>query len=291
LGAQVQPREPGAGISHLTSAAAPLDYVVSAEDVLHMVVYDAPDLDTTVRVSRAGQIDLPLLGTVSVAGRSIADLQTWLAARYQQRYLQQAQIHLDVAEPHTLPITVIGAVEHPGVFQLLRPEPLAEVLTQAGSLSEQAGDELLLTHAGGTEQHIGWQELLRAPGHGPVLHGGETITVPRAGLVYVLGEVVRPGGFPLNTNHHLSVLALLALAQGLKPTAAVHRARLVARDGGSGRHERRLDVSRILQGRDPDLELTANNVLVIPRSDGKAGVLRGLDAAIAALVGIAIYHR
>ncbi len=272
------------------SVAAPLDYIVSAEDVLQMTVYDAADLDTVVRVSSAGQIDLPLLGTVTVAGRSIGQLQLWLALRYDEHYLQHAQVHLDVAEPHALAVTVMGAVEHPGVFQLLRPEPLTEVLTRAGSLSDQAGDDLLLTRRDHRAQRIEWRELQRAPENSPILRGGETISVPRAGLVYVLGEVVRPGGFPLNHNHPLTVLGLLALAQGLKPAAAVHAARLVAHNAAGRRNETRLDLARILRGRALDPALAAEDVLVVPQSGTKAGVLRGLDAVVAATVGIAIYH-
>jgi polysaccharide export outer membrane protein len=120
----------------------------------------------------------------------------------------------------------------------------------------------------------------------------DVITVPKAELVYVIGSVKHPGGFPLQEKSNLSVLEALSLAEGLNTTAAASRAKILRNsDGAHGRVEIPVNVKGILSGKDTDVPLLADDILFIPNSTGKAASLRAIDALIQTGSGVAIYGR
>lgn len=282
-----------AGLPANFSGSGPDDYVISPEDVLRISVYDAPDFSQMARVSTSGFITLPLIGPVQAAGISVGEFQQNLARKLDARYLQDAQVSVLVEQFHGKPVIVSGAVKHPGVVELLRPRSLTDVLARAGGLTGEAGNNVILSRPGQPDQTIAIRSLLSGSGAGfqLMVKGGDTVRVPRAGLVYVLGEVGKPGGFPLTDNRNISVMQALALAEGVKHTAAESAARLVKIEPDGSRRILPLNLDRILHGKAPDPIMAANDILVVPNSAGKIALGRGIDASLAVLIGGFTYGR
>ena len=120
----------------------------------------------------------------------------------------------------------------------------------------------------------------------------DVITVPKAELVYVVGAVKRPGGFPLAEKEQISVLQAVSLAEGLDRVAGVNQARILRQlRPGAERTELKVNVGQILDGRAKDVSLQANDILFIPTSVAKSTSLRVMEVAIQAGTGMAIYRR
>jgi len=124
-----------------------------------------------------------------------------------------------------------------------------------------------------------------------MIYPGDAVNVPRAQLVYVVGEVSRPGGFELKSNGNISVLQAVALAQGLTHTSAGGRARIIRSDSGTGqRREIPINLSKILAGKTPDFLLEPRDIVFVPNSVGRTVAYRSLDVIASATAGIAVYR-
>jgi len=119
---------------------------------------------------------------------------------------------------------------------------------------------------------------------------GDIVKVPRAGIVYVVGEVQKPGGFVLQNNESISVLQAIALAQGPTHTSAISRARIIRTDPATGtRTEIPMNLGRILSGKAPDAFLQPKDIVFVPNSAAKSVLFRSSEAALQTAAGIAIY--
>jgi polysaccharide export outer membrane protein len=288
------------------------DYVIGPEDVLDIDVFNVPELTKTVRVANDGTISLALLGHVQAAGCTTEQLRKELERRWGQSYLENPQVTVFVREFHAQPVSVIGAVERPGIYELKGPRTLIEILSMAGGLAKLGtapgrtivvtrrggfGEELQLVEgmnlAGADKVEINLQRLLysREAGLNIDIKPFDTVGVSRADIVYVVGDVKRPGGFVLADRENLTVLQALALAEGLNGTASKRQARIIRRNADGSRTEIPVDLTRVLNGKSQDLELAANDVLFVPVSAGKAAARRGAETVLGTLSGILIYRR
>lgn len=288
------------------------DYVLGPEDVLDVEVFNVPELTKTVRVANDGTISLALLGRIRAAGLTAEQLRAELERRWGKTYLQNPQVAIFIREFHAQPVSVIGAVERPGVYELKGPRTLVEVLSMAGGLAKTgtaAGRTLVLTRMGGFGEElepvegmsvlgvdkieINLQRLLYARDErlNVQVRPYDTISVSRADIVYVVGDVKKPGGFVLADRENLTVLQALALAEGLNGTASKRQARIIRRGANGSRTEIPVDLTKILNGKAQDLELAANDVLFVPVSTGKAAAKRGAEAVLGTISGLLIYGR
>lgn len=288
------------------------DYVIGPEDVLDIDVFNVPELTKTVRVANDGTISLALLGHVQAAGCTTEQLRKELERRWGQSYLENPQVTVFVREFHAQPVSVIGAVERPGIYELKGPRTLIEILSMAGGLAKVGtapgrtivvtrrggfGEELQLVEgmnlAGADKVEINLQRLLysREAGLNIDIKPFDTVSVSRADIVYVVGDVKRPGGFVLADRENLTVLQALALAEGLNGTASKRQARIIRRNADGSRTEIPVDLTKVLNGKSQDLELAANDILFVPVSAGKAAAKRGAEAAIATVSGLLIWRR
>jgi len=265
-----------------------------------------------VRVSNDGTIALALLGHVAAAGFTTDQLRAELEKKYGGTYLQEPQVSVYIAEFHAQPVSVIGAVEKPGLYQLTGPRSLIEVLSMAGGLAKRsaapAGKTLLVTRKGGFGDlalaegmelvapetlEINITRLLYS--HEDALNIAiqprDTISVTKADIVYVVGEVRKPGGFVLEDRENLTVLQTLAMAEGALSTAAKGRARIIRKAADGSRTEIPINLNKILAGKSKDEVLAANDILFVPSSTAKGGMKRGVDVAIATISGLLIYGR
>ena len=143
-------------------------------------------------------------------------------------------------------------------------------------------------------REINLKELLESPDprNNVIVYPGEIVKVARAGIVYVVGEVKKPGGFLLKTNENISVLQALALGEGLTHTAASSKARIIRTSEQSGkRTEIPVDLGQLLSGKASDPLLHARDILFVPNSGAKSALYRAADAAISIVSGVIIWRR
>jgi polysaccharide export outer membrane protein len=291
--------------------APPTDYVIGPEDILSIDVFDVPELSKLVaRVANDGSITVPLLGRVHASGLTTQQLREELQSEWGKTYLQNPQVTLFVQEFHARPVSVIGAVEKPGLYYLMGPRTLVEVLALAGGLAKLGaapGRTLVVTRREGFEDmqptaglrqiapdkvEISINQLLysRESSLNIPISPFDTISVSKADIVYVVGDVKRSGGFVLQDQEKITVLQALALAQGLGGTAAKGHAMIIRKSPGGSRTEVPLNLGKILKGKSQDVEMAANDILFVPTSSGKAAARRGAETAIATISGMLIYR-
>jgi polysaccharide biosynthesis/export protein len=265
---------------------------IGPADLLAISVYGAPELTRTVRVSPEGFVRLPMLRkSIDARGLMPAEVEVRLAAALaQEDILVDPAVTVTIAEYHSRPISVMGAVKFPLTFQALGKTTLLEALTHAQGLSEDAGPEILLTRTTGgggatRVERIPVSKLIDAadPAWNVTLEGGEEVRVPQAGRVFVAGNVKHPGAFRMDGAGETTVLKALALAEGLAPFATkdayIFRPVGVA-SGDAGRTEIPVALSKIMERAVPDVTLAANDILFIPDNRARRNSLGILEKAL-----------
>jgi polysaccharide biosynthesis/export protein len=303
------------------------DYQIGPEDLLEISVLEAPDLNRAVRVADDGSVSLALIGSVEVAGLSTREAQAAIADRLRQTYMKDPQVSVFVQEMKSHPVSVFGAVEKPGVYQIRSPKTLVEVLSMAQGLTNDAGDTVVVmkhpsdfvsgsagtanppgaaetssentgpgpnassmpndTSSGADAISVDLKDLLDSgsPQSNVLVYPGDVVKVSRAGIVYVVGQVRKPGGFLLKTNENISVLQALALAEGLSPTSKGKEARIfLAGKSGEAPKEVAINLDKVMQGKMSPPVLKPNDVLFVPSSAGKQA-LTVLEQSTAGIIG------
>jgi polysaccharide export outer membrane protein len=268
---------------------------ISYGDLIQVNVFDSVELSGPLRVNSKGEVELPLGGAVSVRGLTAAEAGAAIATR-----LKQAEILLDphvtvlIIEYQSQGVTVTGEVKTPGVYPLLGNRTVLDMIALAGGLNENAGQIASVFHR--DNPHDIRQVKLGVSVLTPSsiaesnfeLLPGDTISVSRSGVIYIIGDVGRPGGFLVEHNDRLSVLQALALAQGANQTASLGATQLMRKVEG-GRLQYGIDLKKVLKGESPDVLLADGDVLYVPVSYKKVYSLRAIEAMISAGTQIAIF--
>ena len=276
-------------------------YVLGPDDQITVRALEVEEIDgKTARVDLQGYIDLPLIGKIRAAGLSVDAVETELSNRL-RKYVRDPQVSVTVSEYHSQPVSVLGAVNTPGVYNLTGPSTLEQVLSRAGGLRSDAGNTISITRRQAlgpipltsaksdttgefSTAQVNVKSLLegRNPQDNITVMPTDIISVPRAELVYVVGAVHKPGGFVLNERESMTVLQALSMSEGLERTSAAKSARIIRSSTSSQRTEIPVNLSSILSGKSPDVPLLANDILFVPNSAGKSAALRALEAALQA---------
>jgi polysaccharide export outer membrane protein len=249
-------------------------------------VYDASELTRTVRVSADGAIRLPMLKQqIQVDGLLPGEVEAAIATALKaEELIVDPFVTVTVAEYHSRPISIMGAVKRPITFQAIGPVTLLEALSRAEGLAQDAGREILVsrqTPGGALVQRIAVNSLIdRAdPDVNLVLTGGEEVRVPEAGKFFVVGNVKKPGAFTFQDNQETTVLKALALSEGLLPFAG-KQAFILRRGDGAKPNEIAVELKLILDRKSPDVTLLANDVLYVPDAKGARARLAVLEKII-----------
>jgi len=298
-------------------ASQPVDksaYVLGTGDQLSVRVFGADDIsDRPIEVGSDGTISLPMVGRVPASGVSVRNLEADLTARY-RTYFKDPQIFITVTDYRSQAVTVVGAVNTPGVVQLRGPTRLMRVISQSGGLKAEAGDKVLITRRlpstdgatvppspGLTEPNASFYlkeiNLLKIidgtdPSANLIVQAGDLIAVSRAKMVYVIGDVGRPGGYVLDGHSStFTVLQAIALAGGVKGSAAYGSTRILRPMTGTGtpRAETQIDLKKIMANKSPDIPLHADDILFVPNSLVKAVSVRAIETAVSVGTGILIW--
>lgn len=305
------------GLAFSTSAQAPnagggppSGYILGPGDQISVIVEELPEefANKTFRVDTNGELSLPLIGRIQASGLSIASLEEESKSRL-DHILKDPQVTISLVNFGSEPISVLGAVNSPGVRQLEGHKTLFEVLSSAGGLRPDASYQVKITRdlkwgriplpqaqtdvsGRSSVASIKLSDIIDAtnPTENIEILPGDTISVPRAELVYVIGSVVKSGGFALNEHSSISALQVLSLAEGLQKTAASDRARIMRSVPGSpNRLEIPINLKKLLDGKIADVRLEPNDILFVPNSGAKVAGQRTIDI-VAGAAGAAIWR-
>ena len=263
-------------------------------DVLDVQVFDTPELSSeAVRVSQSGQVTLPVLGVVDIAGLNADQAASRIQSEMRTRGIMlDPQVTVSIVEYATQGATVLGEVKTPGVYPTFGNRRLLDVIAMAGGFDISAGKIVTIAHRSDPQHPATIALVPNAQALGsqqdPVIFPGDTIVVGKAGIIYILGDVFKPGGFLIDNNEHVSLMQALTLAGGWEKEAALSHVRLI-RKVPEGRKELMLDLKHVLNGQQADVMVENGDILYVPASFGKTLAYRGLEAVIAAAQTAVIY--
>jgi polysaccharide export outer membrane protein len=336
----------------------PSDYVIGPGDMVNVQVFDVPEMSRELRVSQTGTIGIPLVPVrLHVAGlteiQSERKIQEVLEAN---GLISHPEVSVTVKEKKSRPITIVGAVAHPMVYEADRQVTLIDVLAQAGGITPDAGDHVIVTrperdnlpdasqtlappivsNADATPSDSARPDASPLPSQEPpaltasatatqekssdpsqvppplgntitvnlsqiletgdlagniIIQPGDVVTVPHAGIVYVLGAVAKPGGYTVsNDRAQLSTLKVLSLAGGLERTAKSDHAVIVRKDATGQQREVEVDLKKVMRFEAEDVQLRPSDILYVPRSAAKQTAIRVAELATAVGTGVLIYR-
>jgi polysaccharide export outer membrane protein len=298
------PTLPSQGISQSTN------YILGPEDQVTVRIFAADDIpDKPSTIANDGTVTLPMIGQVKAAGMTVEQFQQELTSAY-KKYFKDPQVTVTVSDYRSQPVSVAGNVTTPGVVQLRGQRNLMEVISQAGGLRADAGDTATITRnlsegaipvSGAftdpsgkfSVAHINIRNVMsgKDPEDNIMIKPHDVVTIPRARMVYVLGNVTKPGGYVMTDNDSMSLTQAIALAGGWDHTAKLKDAKVLRASATGGEREQiPANVKAIMENKAPDVQLHPDDILYIPNSVGKQMSMRTLEAAIAVGTGVAIWH-
>ncbi len=258
---------------------------IGKEDLLNVQILDLPELSRSYRVTDTGVIRMPMLKqTIKVDGLLPSEIETLVADELKREEMMvDPFVTVTVAEYHSRPISVTGAVKNPTQFQAIGSVNLLDALAKAGGVADNAGGELIITRPNGDtgvqfSQTIPIRSLINGsdPSLNIGLHGGELIRVPVVAMVVVTGNVHMSGIYPVQDNGTTTVLTAIAQAQGIgefKPDKVY----IYRPDDQGVKHEIEVDIKSVLARKSPDVTLQARDVLYVPDNNKKKNTTLWLD--------------
>jgi polysaccharide biosynthesis/export protein len=271
--------------------AVPLVQIASG-DLIEITVFDTPDLSQKTRVGNNGRIDLVVGGNLWLAGLTSTEAALAVEARLRDaKVLRNPHVSVNVLESASQTVTVLGEVKNPGSYPVWGQQPVSDAIAAAGGLTQNASHTAALTHKGSaTPQTIELDGASHTASNASLfLLPGDRLVVNRAGIVYVLGDVGKPGGFVLDDRAPITVLQGLALAQGMNRTANM-RGSLIHQAAG-GPQQQPLDFKKILADQTSDPVLHDGDIVYVPLNAAKDWANRGLNSVLQMAVGVVIYGR
>lgn len=294
------------------SDKVPSTYLLGPDDELQISgpeLTESPDKPQPARIDSQGDVQVPLVGRMHVAGLTVQDAEKQIDKAL-STYIREPQVAVSVTEVRSAPVSVLGAVNTPGVHQVQGHKTLMEMLASAGGLRQDAGYSVRVTRqlewgciplpgatldASGqfSVAQLNLKDIMDAkdPAKNIQIFPHDVISVPKAEMIYVTGDVKRSGGFVLGENQHMSVLQAVSLAEGVSSTADTKHARIMRLNRGADEREGiPVNLKSVLDGKTPDVPMQGDDILFVPGSTGKKAALRGLEAAIQTGTGLAIWR-
>ncbi|HEX4165872.1 MAG TPA: polysaccharide biosynthesis/export family protein [Bryobacteraceae bacterium] len=286
------------------------NYLLSFDDSVVIQVQDVSEITpTALRIDKSGYVRVPLIGRVKAAGLTVEQFEAELK-EHLKTYVLNPEVTVLVSTYRSQPVSIIGAVKNPGTYQLEGRKTLVEMIALAGGLDATAGGNVEVTRqlsqgplpTLNVIEHPEQQVTMAAvrlsavtggsdPAGELVLKPFDVVNVPRAKMIYVVGQVNRAGGFPLQEKESLGVLQAIALAGGLDPTASPQHGRVLRTvKASSSRNEVPVNVRDILDGQKPDFQLQPDDILFIPTNAPKKAMIKAVEVAVEMGTGVVIWR-
>ena len=310
LAAQDAHSEPVRAFSNPSISESNSSFLLGIDDQVIVRALHVPEIPTEpVRIDGQGDLTLPLVGSIHVAGLTVAQAQALLASRL-QAVVRQPEVTISTMELRSRPVYVLGAVTRPGEYQIQGRKTLAGLLSQCEGMRNDAGSRVLVTRqlsegpiplpfavtdaaAGVSKVTLRLDDVTRGSTSAANLYlkPNDVVSIPRADMVYVVGDVKKAGGIVLEERDSISLLQALSLAEGTLPTAAGEHSKILSKaETGGLREEKTVNLKSILDGRSKDIELHSNDVLFVPTSKTKGVWTRSLEAAVQMATGVVIWR-
>jgi polysaccharide biosynthesis/export protein len=261
--------------------------------VLQMSVFGAPEMTQALSVDDRGDVAVPLAGLVHVQGDTLREAETRIARALEEKQMindPEVSLQLMAYTPRT--VVVAGEVQQPGRIQLLAPRPLLDVLASAGGVTTAAGGDIEVRHpVSGAPDEV--SHIPYANGKEPtaaesaLVYPGDSIFVRRAGVIYVLGAVTRPGGYLMVNAGKLTLTQAIATAYGTTPVASPNRTIIIRRQGDK-LVRMQLDLNKEQRGEAAPLPLQDGDVVYVPTSKVKSALINS-SAVLSSAASAAIY--
>jgi polysaccharide export outer membrane protein len=272
------------------------DIEIASGDVIYIATYGVPELTTGgqtsagtifgptpnavqgIKVGATGDVVLPYLGTVKLAGLTISEAAAYLRnALKESGILTDPQVSVGFVDSPTRAITVLGEVMKPAPIPAYGQIRLLDVISACGGFTPLASHTVTIKRNGSADPIT--VELGADPGAtGSIdvpLLPGDTVVISKVGSVFVLGQVKTPAAIPLGYNSAITVLRALAMAGGVNYGAALSKARIIRTNADSQHVEILLDLKKIMFGKEQDVVLRSDDVLFVPSNAFKAGIAGG----------------
>ncbi|MDE3150475.1 MAG: polysaccharide biosynthesis/export family protein [Acidobacteriota bacterium] len=274
-------------------SASPMPVAIGPGDLLEVSEYHTPEFRSLVRVSPEGAVTLPMIGEVRLNGLDEqAAAHAIEAALKAKGILLHPLVSVLVTAYAGEDVSILGEVARPGIYPYTVHHRLLDMISEASGLAPDAGRLVNVYHRDDPKTPhavvLDPDGSAKGSDHNPELSPGDTVEVSRAGLVYVIGDVIRPGGFPIDSGHGLTAIQALSLAWGPTQNAALGKALLIREQKG-GRTMTALNLSRLLRGQDPDLPVRDGDILFVPDSAAKNLWNRTMESVVQSAVGVTIY--
>ncbi len=273
-----------------TTDEAAMDARLGTGDLLDISVYNVPELNTKSRLGNNGDVYLPLIDYVHLAGLTVEEAQALIEKRLSDGgFVKNPHVTLNVDQSVSQGASLLGEVARPGVYPIIGEPRLLDVISAAGGFTDKAGQSITVTHRNQSDKPVNVplsRKLTDNPASNILVSPGDTILVHKADVVYVVGEVGRPSGFLMDSDN-LTVLKAIALAGGTTSTAKLNGVRIL-RKGPNGMMETPIELKKMLQAKVPDLPMKADDILFVPSSARKVVMSRTIEAAMQAVTAVSI---
>jgi polysaccharide biosynthesis/export protein len=265
--------------------------LIGPGDLIQVDVMDTPEMEQQVRVSDSGTVTLAYIGNVEVAGETPSQAAAAIQALLiQKQVMVRPQVTVRVQEYATQDVSILGQVKSPGTYPITTPQSILKVLSLAGGLTDVADRHITIKRGSGGEQisYYVANDANDALSDVAIVHPGDTVLVPRAPTIYIMGDVSRPGGYAIATNDsHLSVLQAIAMAGSANKTSVLSHVRLI-RPTPTGPVETDVHLNEIQKGKQPDIALKGNDILYVPFSWTK-NIAMSSSSIVSSTAGAAVY--
>lgn len=265
---------------------------VGSGDLLEISLYGTQDFHQEIRVGPTGDVVLPLIGSTHVAGLTPEAAATAIHNKLVEgNFYKDPQVSVLVKDYATAGIYVLGEVQRPGFYSILKASTLLQAIALAGGTTPKAGRSATISNPKRDPREFSANLAHDADANtkDPAMMAGDTVVISKAGVVYVVGDVRVPTGIVMD-NENLTVLQAIALAQGTNPNASLDNAKLI-RHTPQGPQEQPLPLKKMLAAKTPDIKVQPDDIVFVPKSSVSAFSKRGLEAILQAATGVAMYTR
>lgn len=280
-------------------------------DVIAIATYGAPELTTTtstsvdapgspsssdvngLKVGAQGEIVLPYLGVVKVAGMTPPEAALYLEKELKDKgILVDPQVSVSLVDSPTRVITVLGEVQKPAPVPAFGQLRLLDAIAACGGFTPLASHTLTVRRPGESTPItviLGTDPKSTDETNIPLM-AGDTVIVPKVGNVFVIGQVKTPSAIPLSSNAPITVMRAIAMAGGVNFGAALSRVVIIRKTPDDQHVEIQLDLKKVMQGKEKDVALLSDDVLLVPANGFKTGMAAG-GAGVGAGIASGLVYR